>query len=511
MFGLLAIAGCTTLGPWPDTGTDDVDEPHSRIVASPALIDFGPLSVQDASSFSGTVILYNLGNTDEAVTGHDEPIGSDAFHVDAPPVLLMAPGETVELAVTYHPLTEQSDAAELLLSPSEETVRLLGVATAPVLEAARPHVDGVVVGCTGAGRIDLANVGSETLIVHGASIEHEEFDVVTVPDTISAGMSAAIELSFTPGGGGPRYSTLTLSTNDPLRPDIGIIVTGNGSAGPIVTESFRYTPSNPTDLLFVVGTGSGMTGHVAKALDVIPDFVDALRDTNIDYHVTTLSEGSPCPAVTPGWAERADTRLQTEAVLERGFLGTSVGDDNLLDLAVEALEHAGPGGCLEGYRREEADLHVIVVTDQPSRTDVARAEALLVAGVAAPAELRVSALVPTTPTCGTVAADYAGVAERHGGAASDLCATDWTDAFEGFATVPPGHESVRYPLAEVPVPSTIEVRAEGVPFAGWTYDQVDNTVVFGEDAAPALGAEITVDYVSSVSCAVIHASDGTAP
>ncbi|MDP2315409.1 MAG: choice-of-anchor D domain-containing protein [Pseudomonadota bacterium] len=499
MIVALTLLGCSTIGRWNEPPSD-TGVPGMRIVASPALLDFGTLPVSEAGDASATLTLYNLGDTQETVTGHDEPIGSDAFHIDAAGALTLDPGESMELTVTYHPVTDQSDAAELLIAPSKETVRLAGVATAPVLESEPAEIAPVVLGCDGAGHIAITNAGSDALVLYGASFESDEYAILSMPDRVAPGQTELLELSFTPAGGDLRGTTLLVSSNDPLRPEVGIAVSGLGYEGERVTEFFRYTPSNPTDLLFVVATG-GMTQQVDKALEALPGFVDTLRGTNVDYHVAALSGASPCPSSSPGWAELSDTSLQTQVVLERGFAGASgIWDHDLLGLASEAMLSTSSGDCLDGFRRSDADLHVIVVSDGPSAADVALPEAALELVVAAPARLRVSALIPTTIRCGSLAPDYAGVAERHDGDVSDLCDAEWTSAFQAFATVPEGRESVRYALAEAPVPSTIEVLAEGVPFGAWSWDSIVNEVVFDEETVPALGAEITVRYVSAVAC-----------
>ena len=498
---LLALLGCSTFGPWQDTGPVDEGGDGVRIVASPALLDFGTLAVEDATGTVATLTLYNLGDTVETLTGHDEPIGSDAFHVDAPAVLELGPGESIELDVTYAPSTDQADAAELLIAPSKETVRLSAVATAPVLTVAASNIPAVVLGCSGTGGVTLANEGSDPLDIFDARVEGDEYAVVAFPARIEPGQTAAVTLSFAPGGGGNRGTILVLSSNDPLRPEMGAAVSALGYEGAGVTESFRYTPSNPTDLLLVVATGGSMATQLDKAIDALPLFTDALRDANIDYHVAALSGGSTCPSSSPGWADRADTSLQTEGVLERGFLGESGSwDVDLLGLASEALRNADTGGCLDGFRRPEADLHVIVVSDAPSGVDVTGPEGQLDASMEAPAELRVSGLLPTTGTCGSPAPDYAAVAERHNGIVSDLCAPTWTDAFLDFTALPEGRGAVRFPLAEAPVPSTIEVLAEGVSFHAWSWDADTNAILFDGKQVPALGAEITVGYVLAVSC-----------
>jgi hypothetical protein len=501
MIGLLAMLGCTTLGPWRDTGSVDTSGGEERVVASPALLDFGSVSVNADGYALGTFTLYNLGNTAATVTGHDEAIGSTAFTIASPPVLTLEPGAELTLSVRYAPTTDGDDGAEILIEPSEETVRLLGVGTAPVLSVGTATVDPVVLGCSGAGSIPLTNTGTEDLLLTGATLEGTEIAVTVLPERIRPGESGTVGLSFAPAGDGARGDTVLLTSNDPLHPAIGVLVSGLGYEGERVSETFHYTPSNPTDLLFLIATAGGMTSQLDKAVDAIPLFVQTLRAANIDYQLAALSSDAPCPGSSPGWADRSDTTLQTEAVLERGFGGASgAWEDDLVGLAAEALAHTATGDCLAGFRRADADLQLIVVSDGPSRTDAAAEAATIAANLQDPASLRISALVPLRDTCGEEAEDFEALADEYDGTARDLCAADWADAFLHFAALPHGDGAVRYALAEAPVVSTIEVLAEGVPFETWTWDADRNAVVFDGDQVPAYGAEVTVRYVSAVAC-----------
>lgn len=500
MLPLLALlAGCTPFGPWSDEGTDDPDADGARVVASPGALDFGAVSVNEDGEARLPLTLYNLGDTPETVTGHDEPRGDGAaFSVAADPILELAPGASVALEVVFAPGTDAAYVAELLIDPSEELVRLSGVGTAPVLETGEPNLPPVVLGCAGEGRVPLANAGSEPLVFAGATVASSEFAVVDLPDALAPGETGDVLVRFAPAGGGPRGTTLLLRTDDPARPEAGVALSALGYEGERVVESFRYAPTDPTDILFVVDTGGGMAAHLQKAEAVVPSFVDALRDANLDYQLVGLSGEGPCPGPL-GFATRSDTSLVAERVLEWAFDGgTGAWDADLLGLAVAALEETGPGACLDGFRRDDADLHVVLVSDNDAQGDVDAAAADLEDAVG-DAGLRISALLPGSD-CGGATEGYARVAETHGGTVEDLCAPDWTDAFLAFASQPAGGDAVRYALAEVPVVATLEVEVEGAAWTDWSYDADANEVVFDGGQTPALGAEVVVEYVSAVAC-----------
>jgi hypothetical protein len=497
---MLLLVGCTTLAPW-DTGSDDSEPPAQRIVVSPGALDFGDISINTGGITVRTLTIYNLGDTTETITGHDEPIGSDAFVIDAPPLLELEPGEQIDLDVHYLPGTEQVDGAELLVDPTNETVRLSGVGRAPVLGVGAAAIDPVVVGCTGTGTLALRNDGSEPLSLAGVTSASAEFAVASFPDALAAGESGALTFTFAPGGGGARGTSFVVTSNDPAFPAVGTTVSGLAYEGEAVTETFRYFPTNPTDILFAVATDDTMAGYGDRARGAFAAFVDTLRDGNVDYHLAAVTSAGPCPTATPGWADRTDTSLQAEVLLQRAFdQGDGAWGGDLVALAGAALDAVESGECLVDFRRETADLAVILVTAGPSDGDPRGSALDLDLRVLAPASLSFSGLLPLDPECGAEASDYAGVIESWAGRAEDLCEEDWAPGLTALAALPASDTPVEFVLAEVPVASTISVLAEAVTFDAWTWDAEKNAIRFDTEDTPALGAELTVRYVSSVAC-----------
>lgn len=497
------LPACAPIGPW-NLDTGDVDPVRSsRVVVSPASLDFGTVSVNADGVREAEFTLFNLGDVTETVAGHDEPLGDEAFTVAADPLLPLAPGEELTLTVTFAPTTDADYRAELLIQTSVagESLAMLGTGTAPVLSIGELSFEPTVLGCTGTGSLAVANHGSEPLAFEGTLLESDEFSIASEPGTLAPGEVGTFGLRFTPAGGGQRGATLIVGTNDPLHPERSVTMSVLGYEGERVTEQFRYTPSNPTDILFVVEAGAALADHADKVAIALPTYVDAIRDSNLDYQLAALSSEDPCPASTPGYATRSDTTLQTESILERGFFGDGGRwDADLLGLALAALDTTVPSGCLDGFRRSNADLQVILVSDGPSSASVPSELAALADWTDDSARLRLGALVPTSADCGDYATDYITAVTTLEGDVADLCADDWTRAFETFAELPAGSDAVRFELAEPPVVATIEVRVEGSTWREWSYEHVANAIVFDAASVPPLGAEVTLRYVSSVAC-----------
>jgi hypothetical protein len=196
----------------------------------------------------------------------------------------------------------------------------------------------------------------------------------------------------------------------------------------------------------------------------------------------------------------ADTSLAANNLLNRGFTGDDGDwDADLWGLAAAALEQTVPNGCLDGFRRSDADLHVILVAAGAPDSASDDAVNALVGSVGSGHTLRLDALLPATG-CGADTSDYAVVVANRGGAVEDLCADDWMPAFTRFAEYPDAGAPVRLALTAAPIESTIAVTVEGVTWTSWRYDAEDRSVVLDGPDVPALGAEVTVRYVPASAC-----------
>ncbi len=494
------LVACAPLGPWSEV--EPTEPEGARVVVSPGRLDFGTVSANQERSRSSSFSIYNLGDEAVSVTGHDEVRGDDAgaFTVDAEPIISLDPGDSRSISVTFTAYTEGSWSGQLRVRPGEELLSLLGSGLAPVAEWSAPQVDPVVLGCEGRGALSLDNAGSEMLRVESLTLDNPEFFVVAAPAELGPGERGTIELGFRPSAAGERGALLSVTTNDPQAPAAGLLLSASAYEGERVEERFYYTPANPTDILLVADGGADTRAAFDKLPAGVSTFVEHLRSSNIDYHLAAVA-GSPCPDTAPAWAERGDTALATEALVERELVDDdSEWDEALLELAASAVESSAPGGCLEGFRREEGDLYVVLLGDGPATGSAGPPLARLEAAVSPPRSLRISGLIPLSSECGAAVEPYAGAILDTEGTATDFCASDWRAGFSLLAALPSGTEPVALTLGGSPLPETVEVLVEGTTWSAWTFRAEDNAVVFDHETRPALGAEVHVRYVLAVAC-----------
>ncbi len=486
MLLLLAIA-CDPPGPW-DTGGGRVD-PRERVTVSPGTLDFGTVSVNGQGVGRDTFTVWNLGDVEVVITGHDEPVGDGVFSIMAEPLLTIAPGAQHDLAVTFAPLTAGTYAAELVVMPAGEVVRLEGVGSAPVAAAEVSAPPPTVVGCSGAGVITLSNRGTEPLTITSIAGTSDEFHTGDAPARIDPGLSATIDLTFSPRLGGSRGASLRVLSNDPAVPELVIPVTALGYEGERVTEAFQFTPAAPVDILLVVEGGAATDAGTAA----VAGYIDAMRALALDYRLAAVGSASTCPPGTPGWAGADEASGRSRGVAERAFTAAEGAyARDLASLAAAVLETVDDG-CLAGWRRADADLHVVLAGVGPTTTSSEMLAALASTGA------QVSALTPRT-SCGIAATAYTGLAATTGGLAPDVC-LGWTSAFDAVAAPPTSVGEVRLHLRETPVAATIEVVVDGTTWTEWSYDAQEHAVVFDGVTTPEVGADVTVTYVSAVACA----------
>lgn len=493
---LLFALACDRVMPWPVD--DDPPLDGERIAVSPARIDFGDVSVNGLGDSTRTLTIYNLGDDSVTVTGHDEPIGDDAqFRVGALPVLTLDAGEEVTIDVDFLPATEAEYSAHLRFQPGSEVVDVLGVGRAPVLHAGPADLPATVLGCSGEGTVTIENRGSEALSV-APSATGEDFVVVGWAEDLAPGESADVTLRFTPSAGGERVGLLTLETNDPLQPQATVALSALGYEGAHVREEFVYAPARATDVIFAV-QGDVFSGD-ARLASALEAYADRMVAAQVDLRLAAVPSSGPCSLRAPLWAELGDSALRLVTVLEHGFDGDpGPWDDDLVGLVETTLFHAESGGCVDGFRREDAALELVLVADAAPATDPLAAWQSLRDSLPEEVPVRVDVLVADGDAC-TGAEAYLPLAAASDGVVGNLCGASWDEAFTAFASLPLAVREMSYPLAEAPVPGTVSVRVDGATFSTWTWDEVANAVVIGVEDRPDFGAELAVEYVSAVSC-----------
>ena len=270
----------------------------------------------------------------------------------------------------------------------------------------------------------------------------------------------------------------------------------------VVDERFVQAPLPAVDVLMVVDGSRSMAQERAELNRAAADLFGALDGLGLAWQLGVVStdveigggqlRGSPW-ILTPATLDRLDafTRMTAgfDAPGERG-----------LDAATLALSLAVDGENV-GFRRHNAALHVVFVSDGDDEGDVAIdafVEQIAADGARWGGPWFISAVVGDLPSGCSSIRGSAGAGERYtaaavagGGAVASICAADYGSALEEIGaaavTLPD-----RFPLERVPSADPI-VRVDGELMAdGWWVDAAGPWLVF--ERPPSAGARIDVSY-----------------
>ena len=286
----------------------------------------------------------------------------------------------------------------------------------------------------------------------------------------------------------------------------------------VLEDSFVQEALPKIDLLFVVDDTASMAQEQAALADASTAFVGALDDAGLAWHTGVVR--TDMTRADAGWL-RGDPWVLTSGVADaeaRFADAVQVGVDGGgpeagLAVALQALDLARPDGPNAGFRRDDAALHVVFVSDGDDESDgwlgehpVAAFLEAMEAEAANGLPARASAIVGDLPSgCasdrGTArpAARYHQVAEATGGVTASICAVDFAALLPSLSDVSVAYQT-RFPLSESPDPASVRVSVDGVRAeAGWVLDLPEEggaAVVFAD--APAPGAVIVASYVVEV-------------
>ncbi|MDX1983295.1 MAG: choice-of-anchor D domain-containing protein, partial [Bryobacteraceae bacterium] len=148
----------------------------------------------------------------------------------------------------------------------------------------------VAVGETADRTINIRNSGAATRNVTGITIDDAQFTRIQpgVPFAIGAGSFQNLQIRFTPRAGGPQNALLTITTDDPARPVVTVIVTGVGRATQQPALGFE-----PPSLSFLASE-AGQTKTVrATNVSSVPLLIVDITSSNPSFVVSlnTISTG----------------------------------------------------------------------------------------------------------------------------------------------------------------------------------------------------------------------------
>jgi hypothetical protein len=515
LFALFSLSACTPLGPArPDPRPPEL--PDDALTVSPSTLDFGELVVLDTPEAQRTITLTNQTDEELLVEGltHVWGIDEDVFFVDAPAVLRLEPRASLPIDLWFRPNTEGRWLGTVIPPLAVAPVELIGAATAPIasLRITDAQLGAPYVGCAVESTLRLSNEGSETLEVYGAERAGSgDFTLIDVPTgSLNPGDLMELPVRFAPTGAGQQSATVKVFTNDPAAPVSALTLTGLGVPGSGVVETPLYVPGAKADVLLVIDAGAEMWATLYAAQSAASALFSALDDGGVDWQVAVVNGVSSCSATVDPYLRADQVRdYSPEAIaplLAYGLLPQTQGTRALLSLAVATLERTDAGDCLEGFVRDGAQLHVVLLTRgaESSPDSTASYVSALQARLPDEVDLVISAITGQDAGGCVGGGKAVEAATLTGGEALDVCAgTPWETLWAQVAGVSAaaGSGVMTHILEQEPVEATLSVRAEGRALSAWTYDPSTRALrVNGETEGLTVGEPIEVSYLEALAC-----------
>ena len=286
-----------------------------------------------------------------------------------------------------------------------------------------------------------------------------------------------------------------------------------GSGGAPISEIVGSTArqvdfweASRTDLIFFGDTSDSMSAELETMGDNARTFMDHLDDYDTSWQMAVVTGPSGCAVngtistrvddYTDRFAEALVTPPDADAVAEGA-------DEWGLFNVDQAVQASRPGGCNEGFVRDNALLHIIVLSDEHDSSPGSDAGddsywesyidsikdvkgdgyGVTVSGVLGP--------IPDGCDGAYPGFGYSSAIEATGGALLSIC-DDWHDSL-GVLVLASVQVS-DFPLTETPDPDTIEVEVNDEErTSGWEYQTNGNLVHFTE-ALPTLSYTVTIRY-----------------
>jgi hypothetical protein len=489
-----------------DVGKDDTGASTvAAITLEPELLDFGEVAPGET-----VVESFYVGNSGgEALAVEDVRIFSGAgdFVILTETVAFsLGPGEQREIVVAFEPSDGEPATDTVIVSSSdaarpEATVSLTGNGE-PVdpelelsLDPASHDFGEVTVGSWRDHEIALINSGESVVEVSEVAITGEAFSLgegAAYPITLAAGESVGIQVIFSPEAEGAFEGSLEVSTED--GEEVSASLEGTGVAPETVVETFE-AEEPAVDLLFLADQSGSMDSYTATLGAAFGDFITDLSGITTDWQVMVVNDDDGCTdsgILTPSTPNYADT-FRT-AIRAGGGSYTEA----LLSLAALALQSTDPGECNHGFLREDALLHVVMISDEPEQSSQGWSYyvAEMQAAKTTEQQLRLSAVAGDYPGgCGSASpgTGYYEAVQATGGAYVSICASGTVMAAElAEAAV----WRWFFELTQEPDPGTLEVFVDGAARpAGWEWEEASNAVIFNADY-PSADTVVRIEYTA---------------
>lgn len=358
-------------------------------------------------------------------------------------------------------------------------------------------------GCDKDAYIAIKNVGTADLIITQIyySATSDLFADINIhgplPWTISPADQIEVQVLFEPLDELSDLAFMTIESNDPDEPSVAATQRGDEHRAGTVTDEWIQTEITKTDILFVIDNSGSMYHEQLNIATHANDFINALDWLSADYQIAVITTDNPT-FTGPVIFTSSPTRVAD--LTSQIVVGTSgnAHEKGLL-YAESATSPGGDATEISGFIRTDSLLNIIFVSDENdfSPGTVASYITHFQSLKIDPAHVILHAVTGDVPGgCSSASAGirYVDASAATGGLFYSICSADWGTDLQALAS---GATTSRttFTLSQIPLNDNLEVYIDGAELlAGWTYDPIQNAIVFDPLSVPLAGEEIEAVY-----------------
>jgi hypothetical protein len=485
--------------------------PDPQIELTPRTLDYGSLTADDQGVRHFTV--KNVGPEESILEVSDIRIGGNAAFTLVDPFddFRLPGGTSKDITVAFTPTVPEANTGDVRVASNDpqnpsETVELDGDGIPPALRITPDPLDlGTVdVGCTVGRDLTLTNLGTFPITVTDASQLGTGFELADppIPFTIQPHDSETVKVNFSPPDDGNYTGTFSVTSNA-QDAETDSTQQGAGLTPPVHRDHFDMPLDPPIDILFFVDQSCSMKDDQTALADNFSQFISNIDRITPDWHivVATFDDGCSIDGVltrdVPGYEDMFRTEVSAGG-------GTWV--EAGLTVATHAMENAKSGSCNKGFLRDNALLHVIMVSDEAeqgagswdqwlARMRAVKGNDLL---------LKISSVAGDIPSGCRTAMDsalagwgYYEATMATGGVFLSLCSS-WAEHVNLLADATIAQDA--FTLTSPADPNSIVATINGATVNSWRWDAAHNTLIFRTGAGPKEGDAVDISYTEPPIC-----------
>ena len=533
--GFVLAVGCTA-----ENSLNEIKNPEDNsgvtIEVEPQALVFSALSAneQEVQSFTIRSVGVEPLNVDVVSIIGEQAASFTVLNVGT--TFTLDPGDEQIIDVAFSPLDANEIWAEALVESNagnddqalvtlsaEGLIGALDVSPNPL------NLGEHYVGCEVDNDVTITNVGTEAVTISdisqlgdGFSLSFEE----VLPLTLQPTELITVDLTFMPLQEPEVTGQLTIVSDEPMGTRIAE-QSGSGLLQNQVTQEWEFAIDPPADIMFSVDASCSMSDNTSQLATNFSAFITQLSNYSTNWQVLVTGGDTGCNVggiLTPNTANYA-TVFQQAVKCKDDLFSPYFGDcsnmgssytESLLTEARNAIDNTDAGECNAGFIRNEAMLHMILVSDEPEQSDILTGETWqmladqIIAKRGSAGMVRISSIVGDVPNgCqsgGWFGSDadpgtgYVDATTYTNGVFLSIC-DNWSDPANLQLLAETSVLLDAYPLDYGAIEETIQVSVNTFPVSEdyWHYDTNTQSVMFDSNA-PQEGSSVTITYVPVGLC-----------